>query len=94
MTAVVVDASRLKAQLILHESLKLKVYKDSKGIDSIGIGRNLVDVGISLAEADLLYDNDVARAVHRAGLRAPVVANAPRDPPACPAGHVLQPWDR
>ena len=43
-------------KLIAHEGLRLKVYKDSLGIDTVGIGRNLQDRGISkeeLAELDI-----------------------------------------
>jgi len=37
-------------KLIKHEGLVLQVYKDSLGIDTIGIGRNLEDRGISPIE--------------------------------------------
>jgi lysozyme len=43
-------------ELIKHEGLRLTVYKDTLGIDTIGIGRNLQDRGISkeeLAELDI-----------------------------------------
>ena len=52
-----------KAQLIRHEGCRLKPYEDTVGKTTIGIGRNLSDVGISQAEADLLFENDVKRAV-------------------------------
>jgi lysozyme len=51
----------LRALLIAHEGLKLKVYNDTKGIPTIGYGRNLGDVGISQDEADYLLDNDIKR---------------------------------
>ena len=51
----------LKAQLVRHEGRRLKVYNDSLGIPTIGVGRNLQDVGISEDEAMLLLENDVAR---------------------------------
>ena len=41
-------------KLISHEGLRLTVYKDSLGIDTIGIGRNLQDRGISKEELDEL----------------------------------------
>jgi len=41
-------------ELIKHEGLKLQVYKDTLGIDTIGIGRNLEDRGISKEELDAL----------------------------------------
>jgi len=51
----------LKAQLVRHEGLRLKVYNDSIGIPTIGVGRNLQDVGISGAEAMLMLENDITR---------------------------------
>ena len=37
-------------KLIAHEGLRLQVYKDTLGIDTIGIGRNLEDRGITKEE--------------------------------------------
>jgi len=54
--------TRLREQLIRHEDLRLKPYRDSVGKLSIGVGRNLDDVGISREEALLLLDNDILRA--------------------------------
>lgn len=48
--------------LIRDEGMKLRVYLDSKGKMTIGVGRNLEDVGISEDEAMLLLKNDVAAA--------------------------------
>ena len=39
-------------KLIAHEGLKLQVYQDTLGIDTIGIGRNLEDRGITQQELD------------------------------------------
>jgi len=41
-------------KLIVHEGLVLTVYQDSLGIDTIGIGRNLEDRGISKEELDYM----------------------------------------
>ena len=46
------DRTKLIEKLIQHEGLKLQVYKDTLGIDTIGIGRNLEDRGISKQELD------------------------------------------
>lgn len=54
------NRDRLKAQLVRHEGLRLKPYKDTVGKLTIGIGRNLDDVGISDEEAEYLFWNDVA----------------------------------
>lgn len=55
----------IRDQLIRDEGLRLHPYKDSVGKLTIGVGRNLDDVGISKAEAALLLDNDIADAVQR-----------------------------
>jgi lysozyme len=53
------DKERLVDQLIKHEGMELKVYKDSLGIETIGIGRNLVDRGVTEEEARYLCNNDI-----------------------------------
>ncbi len=45
------------------EGLKLKAYKDTKGIITIGYGRNLESKGISLTEAEIMLNRDVNDAV-------------------------------
>ena len=55
------DRTKLIDKLILHEGLKLQVYKDTLGIDTIGIGRNLEDRGISKQELD---DMDIPTIEH------------------------------
>ncbi len=56
----------LQDLLIKHEGLKLKPYRDTAGKLTIGVGRNLDDVGITREEAMLLLGDDIARA--QAGL--------------------------
>lgn len=51
----------LEAMLLRHEGLRLKPYRDSVGKLTLGVGRNLDDVGISRDEALVLLRNDVAR---------------------------------
>lgn len=53
---------RLIRHLIRDEGLRLKPYKDTVGKTTIGIGRNLDDVGISEGEARALLENDIDRA--------------------------------
>ncbi len=53
----------LEEQLIRDEALRLKPYKDSVGKLTIGVGRNLDDVGISREEAIQLLANDIERAL-------------------------------
>jgi lysozyme len=48
-------------QLVKHEGLRLKPYKDTVGKLTIGVGRNLDDVGITYDEAMFLLENDIKR---------------------------------
>lgn len=57
------DRERLRAQLTRHEGLRLKPYLDSVGKLTIGVGRNLDDVGISQDEARYLLESDIDRVV-------------------------------
>lgn len=50
---------KLIDELVRDEGLRLKPYQDSRGVLTIGIGRNLRDVGISREEAYHLVNNDV-----------------------------------
>ncbi|MGR6873076.1 glycoside hydrolase family protein [Pseudomonas sp. HK3] len=52
---------KLKKQLTRHEGLELRLYKCTEGKQTIGIGRNLDDLGISEDEAMYMLDNDLAR---------------------------------
>ncbi len=54
--------TRLVAELKRDEGVRLKPYMDTVGKLTIGIGRNLTDVGISEAEAEILLRNDIATA--------------------------------
>ncbi len=49
--------------LELHEGIKLKPYRDIVGKLTIGIGRNLDDVGISTEEAYELFDHDLQKVI-------------------------------
>lgn len=60
-------------QLERHEGLKLKPYRDTVGKLTIGVGRNLDDVGISHAEAMLMLNNDVEEAERQMRQRFPIV---------------------
>lgn len=55
----------LKQQLARHEGFRLKPYKDTAAPPrlTIGVGRNLDDVGIFPDEAELMLDNDIKRAI-------------------------------
>lgn len=53
------DRQQLVDQLVLHEGLKLKPYMDTVGKITIGVGRNISDVGISQDEAMAMLDRDI-----------------------------------
>ena len=53
------DIKKIKELIISHEGLKLKPYKCTAGKLTIGVGRNIEDVGISFDEAMFMLDNDI-----------------------------------
>jgi lysozyme len=53
---------RLVDQLIRHEGIRLHPYIDTTGHVTIGVGRNLTDVGISHTEAMLMLEHDIEQA--------------------------------
>lgn len=57
------NIGELRKSLIKHEAMKLKPYLCPAGKTTIGVGRNLDDVGITEAEAIYLLNNDIDRCV-------------------------------
>lgn len=55
------NIAQLERELTLDEGKKNKVYKCSAGKNTIGIGRNLDDVGLSDEEISFLLRNDISR---------------------------------
>jgi lysozyme len=55
----------LEEQLVRDEGCKLQIYQDSVGKWTVGVGRNLQDVGISRDEAMTLLGNDIQNAEAR-----------------------------
>jgi len=53
------DKIRLAKQLRIDEAVRPKVYNDSLGIPTIGVGRNLKDKGLSDTEITFLLGNDI-----------------------------------
>lgn len=53
----------LRERIKRHEGFVGKPYKDTKGITTIGYGRNLEANPLSESEADYLFENDLHRAV-------------------------------
>ena len=64
----------LKTALINDEWLRLKPYRDTVGKLTIGVGRNLDDVGIFRDEAMTMLDNDINRTVVDLQAHLPVFA--------------------
>lgn len=63
--------TELIEQLKRHEGIKLTPYKCTSDKLTIGVGRNLEDVGISEEEAEILLQNDIQRAVSQLKERFP-----------------------
>ena len=61
------DREKLVEALIEHEGFRSQVYQDSLGIDTVGIGRNLEDRGLTKDELDYL-DIPNVRAVYEHGI--------------------------
>ena len=53
------NKNRFIKQMRFHEGVRNKVYKDHLGIETVGVGRNLVDRGLSDEEVDYLLGNDI-----------------------------------
>ena len=53
----------IEEQLRKHEGNRKFPYVDTVGKVTIGVGRNLTDVGLSGNEIDILLKNDIDRAV-------------------------------
>lgn len=57
------DRKKLIATLKVDEGVRLKPYKCTAGKLTIGIGRNLDDVGITPAEAEMMLENDIDKII-------------------------------
>lgn len=68
------NLSRLKQQMEIDEGRKKRIYTDTVGKVSGGIGRNLTDRGFRDSEIDLMYANDMADAEADARSLVPVFA--------------------
>ena len=56
--------NRLVKQLKLHEKVERFPYRDTVGKLTIGVGRNLTDVGLHEHEINLLLDTDIELVVN------------------------------
>ena len=53
------NKNRFMKQIKFHEGVHNKVYLDTLGIETIGVGRNLKDRGLLDDEVDYLLSNDI-----------------------------------
>jgi lysozyme len=65
------DRALLRSELIRDEGRKLKPYRDTLGILTIGVGRNLEQRGISQATSDQMLDEDIGIAESELDQNAP-----------------------
>ena len=65
----------LKQELTIDEGRRNKPYADTVGKMTIGVGRNLTDVGLSDDEIDLLLSNDINKAFAQLTSALPWVLN-------------------
>jgi lysozyme len=56
------NRSRLSKQLEIDEGRRRRIYKDSVGKLTIGVGRNIEDRGLRDDEIDLMLSNDIDEA--------------------------------
>ena len=54
------NLTKLQVQLAIDEKRSKRIYPDTKGKITGGIGRNLTDRGFSDDEIDLMFKNDIA----------------------------------
>ena len=69
----------LAAQLLIDEGLRLKPYRCTAGKLTIGVGRNLDDVGLTESEAMGLLDNDIDRVLGQCRVHIPWFNDAPEE---------------
>lgn len=56
------DKAKVKTMVASNEGYRQFPYADTRGIATVGYGRNLAHVGIARHEADALLENDLTRA--------------------------------
>lgn len=65
------DNAKLAAELTRDEGERLRMYTDTVGKETIGVGRNLTDKGIRKDESALMLSNDIAETCASLNQRLP-----------------------
>ena len=71
------DMDECRKNLIADEGIRSKVYNDSRGIATIGIGRNVQTKGLSEEEIEFLFQNDIEEAMAELDKTDPVWRELP-----------------
>lgn len=71
------DRGALKTDLVRDEGMRLHPYRDTAGKLTVGVGRNLDDVGISETEALAMLDTDIDGAAADLDRNLPWLAGKP-----------------
>lgn len=67
----------LKTDLVRDEGMKLHPYVDTVGKTTIGVGRNLDDVGLTEQEVLILLQNDITNTLDELAYRVPWIFEKP-----------------
>lgn len=59
MAITAINYPKLKKLLITHEGKRLFPYRDTRGYETIGVGRNLTSKGLNEDEVQFLLTNDI-----------------------------------
>ncbi len=70
----------LRRELMASEGVRSKPYRDTVGKLTIGVGRNLDDVGLDEDEIDLLLSNDICRTIRSLDRTLPWWRKIPAEP--------------
>lgn len=70
---------RITETIIRHEGFEYKPYKCTEGKTTIGVGRNLEDVGLSYDEIMLLLSNDIDKVINQCDSNISFYRYAPED---------------